>query len=310
MISILVATASGCRIFTDAGEGETELGGHQVSALSAAGGGACLAVVDATEVWRRAAPNEWSRIATTSIPLQSLTAIHDTIVCGAMEEAVLLRIPANGTPERCRGFDVVAGRDEWLAVGPPLGVRSLTATADGAAILAAVHVGGVPRSEDMGETWKPTMPVLFDVHEIQAHPSLPNLVAAAAAVGLCVSQDGGKNWGVHTEGLDLKNSLAVAVLESEVLFSIQDGPFAKQSQLWRWPIGATRVEQVRNGLPEWLEGKLDTAHIAAGRGRAALVDGGGNLWLSREGSNGWEQIAAGLPYTFGLAIVQRSSAQA
>ena len=26
---------------------------------------------------------------------------------------------------------------------------------------------------------------------------------------------------------------------------------------------------------------------AAGAGRAAIADGGGNLWLSREGSHGW-----------------------
>jgi len=58
------------------------------------------------------------------------------------------------------------------------------------------------------------------------------------------------------DGLELKDSLAVAVLENEVLFSVQDGPFAKCSQVWRWRIGSKGLEAVRNGLPEWLEGKL------------------------------------------------------
>jgi hypothetical protein len=63
------------------------------------------------------------------------------------------------------------------------------------------------------------------------------------------------------DGLELKDSLAVAVLENEVLFSVQDGPFAKCSQVWRWRIGSKGLEAVRNGLPEWLEGKVDTAKL-------------------------------------------------
>jgi hypothetical protein len=132
---------------------------------------------------------------------------------------------------------------------------------------------------------------------------LPNIVAAAAAVGLCVSQDGGRNWNVLSAGLEMTSSLAVAVLDEDVLFSIQDGPLAKRSQVWRWQTGGERVEQVRDGLPEWLDGKIDTAHIAAGGERAAIVDGGGNLWLSRAGTSGWERVATGLAYAFGLLIV-------
>jgi len=132
---------------------------------------------------------------------------------------------------------------------------------------------------------------------------LTDIAAAATAVGLCVSQDGGRNWHVLSDGLELTDSLAVAVLHEEVLFSIQDGPFAKRSQVWRWRIGGQRVEQVRDGLPQWLEGKVDTAKIAAGGGRAAVVDQCGNLWLSREGSLGWERIASDLPDVFGLLIL-------
>ena len=64
--------------------------------------------------------------------------------------------------ESIRGFDEVPGRDTWYAgsavingqvVGPPLGIRSMSATADGSAILANVHVGGIPRSTDGGATW-------------------------------------------------------------------------------------------------------------------------------------------------------------
>src|SRR5450432_2531669 len=128
-----------------------------------------------------------------------------------MDQAAVVRRRPGGQPERLAGFDTCPGRGEWFAGGPPLGVRSLAATSDHAAVIAAVHVGGLPYSLDQGSTWKPTVPVMFDVHEVRAHPALPNLVAAAAAVGLCVSRDGGRSWQVISQGLSLTNSLAVAV---------------------------------------------------------------------------------------------------
>jgi hypothetical protein len=145
---------------------------------------------------------------------------------------------------------------------------------------------------------------MFDVHEIRSHPYLPNLIAAAGAVGLCVSHDGGRNWMVFDQGLDeLKTALAVTLLNDEVLFSVQESPFATRSKLWRWRIGGVQLETLRDGLPEWLDGKVDTNQIASGRGRAAIIDGGGNLWHSAAGSHRWRRIATGLPYAFGLVIV-------
>jgi hypothetical protein len=299
----LVSTYGGCRTFSDTGEDNTELAGRQFGALASESGGSCLAVVDGREIWRRANSGAWSRVANTKVSVQSIVSVDGTIFAGGMDEAVMMRVSAGGEAERLAGFDNTGGRHEWFAGGPPLGVRGLTATADGAAILAAVHVGGIPRSVDKGETWTPTLPVLSDVHEVRAHPSRSNFVAAAAAVGLCTSDDGGQNWTVRSAGFEKATSLAVAVLQDEVLFSVQDGPFAKRSQVWRWRLGETRAEPVGDGLPEWLDGKVDTGQIAAGAGRVVICDGGGNLWLSRAGSNGWQRIAANLPYTFGVLLL-------
>jgi hypothetical protein len=265
--------------------------------------GTCLAVVDEREIWRRGLDGIWTRVATAEFSLQSIASIDGIIFGGAMDEAAMVRISEGGEAERLRGFDICPGRDAWYAGGPPLGVRSLAATRDGAAIIAAVHVGGLPYSLDKGNTWKPTVPIMFDVHEVRAHPALPNVVAAAAAVGLCMSRDGGQTWEVISEGLELKYSLAVAVLQNEVLFTIADGPFSKQSQIWRWRMGTERVEQVRDGLPEWLDGKVDTAQIAANNERVAFVHGGGALWLSVAGSKDWKCLATDIAYPFGLLIL-------
>jgi hypothetical protein len=280
-----------------------ELVGRQVSFLGKDLGGSCLAIVEGKEIWRRDVHGSWSHVSKAEIPLQSLISVDGVVFAGGLNGAVMLRVGDGGDLERLKGFDATPGREEWFAGGPPLGVRSLAVTSDGTTILAGVHVGGIPRSVDGGASWTPTIRVKFDVHEVCAHPSSPDFVAAACAVGLCLSHDGGVTWSVHSEGLDVPYSLAVAVLGDEVLFSIQDGPFASRSQIWRWRNGVGRVEQIRDGLPEWLDGKVDTGHIAAGEGRAAVVDGGGSLWLSRAGSAGWERIAGDLGYVFGVAMV-------
>jgi hypothetical protein len=302
MALVLVATGAGCRVFSTDGDETVELPGQCMWAIARDLGGSCLAIVDGQEIWRRSAAAEWLLVATAESTLTSIAAVNGKIFAGLTEEAAIVSINPSNEVERLQSFDNVPGRSEWFGNGPPLHVRAITATADAGTIMAAVHVGGIPRSTDGGKTWAPTIPVAFDVHEVRTHPSLP-IVAAAAAVGLCVSNDDGRNWRVIAEGLELTNSLAVAVLPDHVLFSIQDGPFADRSQIWRWQINGNRIEQVREGLPQWLKGKVDTAHIAAGKGQAAVVDGGGDLWLSRAGSTGWDRIATDLQYAFGVQIL-------
>jgi hypothetical protein len=302
MAVVLVATGAGCRVFSSDSDETVELPGRCVWAIAHDIGGGCLAIVDGDEIWRRTADAHWSLVATTGVTLASITSVNGRIFAGLMEDAAIVSISSSNEVEHLNGFDDVPGRSEWFGNGPPLHVRAMTATADGSAIMAAVHVGGIPRSTDGGQTWAPTIPVEFDVHEVRAHPSSP-IVAAAAAVGLLLSSDDGRSWKVIADGLELTDSLAVAVLPDEVLFSIQDGPFADRSQIWRWQVNGQRIEQVREGLPPWLKGKVDTGHIAASKGQAAVVDGGGDLWVSRAGSTGWDRIATDLQYAFGVQIL-------
>jgi hypothetical protein len=303
MSEILVATAYGCRAFTPDHELETELAGRNVTALAAGQGKTCLAVIDNREIWRRFADGFWSPVTNTVVALESIVEVGTSLFGGSRTDAMMVCLGRDGAEMRLSGFDHVVGRDQWFAQGPPLGVRALTATADETVLLAAVHVGGILRSSDGGETWIPTLPIAFDVHEVRAHPSLPTMAMAATAVGLCVSRNAGLTWEVLDEGLDITNSLSVAVLEEEVLFSTQDGPFAERSRVWRWPIGGGRLVLVGSGLPEWLDGKVDTGRMAAGDSRAAIADGGGNLWLSSLGSREWRRIADDVPYGPGLVIV-------
>jgi hypothetical protein len=312
MTTVLVATRDGCRVFSETGQAGLELAGAPVHGLAAAGARGALAIVSSTQVWTRQTPGSgtafgpasWQLIADTGRPLQSLTCHREGIFAGGGDEPFLLRVSSNGTTLRMEGFDEVPGREQWFSQGPPLGVRAMTSTCDDSVLLATVHVGGIPRSVDGGRTWASTIPVMWDAHETRAHPNRPEVIASASGAGLLVSLDSGATWKMITEGgMNPLHSLAVAVLPDEALFSIQDGPFAKRAQIWRWHIGDSKAEQVRDGLPEWLEGRIDTHHIAANGERAALVDGAGNVWLSGEGSRGWKVIARNLRYTQAVLVL-------
>jgi hypothetical protein len=287
--------------------GETpghELGNQSVRALAPDGHGGALAIVNGRSLRRRSPCGVWSTIAATESELACCVAVGDTIYVGT-DDARVLRVGSNGELEPLRGFDVVAGRETWYAgsavingqrVGPPLGIRSMTASSDGASLLANVHVGGVPRSTDGGATWQPTIDVDSDVHEVRAHPNRPGIVIAAAAIGLCTSRDGGVTWAVQQEGLHAPYCSAVAFAGDDILVSASVDHFATQGAIYRRPVdGHGPLAVIGGGLPAWIDGIADTGCIAAHASAVALADRKGNLYVSADTGRSWSRRVDGLP---------------
>ncbi|MBI3272571.1 MAG: hypothetical protein HYZ53_26515 [Planctomycetes bacterium] len=302
--SVLVATWRD-GVFVLAGERrEQELAGRSVSALVPDAQGGTLAIVDGHSLRRRAPDGSWSTITTSELELACCVAVGDVVYLGT-EDARVLRVRADGAIEQLRGFDLTAGRESWYAgsavidgkrVGPPLGIRSLTATRDGGAILANVHVGGIPRSTDGGATWQPTIHVDSDVHEVRAHPVRAGIVAAAAAIGLCTSLDGGATWKVEQEGLHAAYCSAVAFAGDDVLVAAASDHFAAQGAIYRRPVDEHRpLARIAGGLPAWLDGIADTGCIAARDSVIAITDRQGNVYLSTDTGRTWLRHADGLP---------------
>jgi len=295
--------------------GETvaqELCDQSVRGLTSDGQGGALAIVNGRSLRRRAPNGVWSAIAITELNLACCVAVGDVIYVGT-EDARVLRVGADGALEPLRGFDAVAGRETWFAgsaiidgerVGPPLGIRSMTATSDGAVLLANVHVGGVPRSTDGGATWQPTIDVESDVHEVRAHPNRPGVVMAAAAIGLCVSRDGGMTWDVEQKGLHASYCSAVAFAGDDVLVSASVDHFAAQGAIYRRRVGGDdSLVAVGEGLPEWTDGIVDTGCIATGGSTVALADRNGNVYVSADDGRRWSRRASGLPHPSSVLIV-------
>jgi len=239
-------------------------------------------------------------------------AVRDTIYVGT-DDARMLRLSDRGAVlEPIDGFDNVAGRDAWFAgsaivngqrVGPPLGIRSVTANSNGSILFANVHVGGIPRSMDGGRSWRPTIDINSDVHEVCAHPANPNIVVAASAIGLCISRDAGATWIIEREALHASYCSAIAFSGDDILVSASTDHFAAQGRIYRRSIMPDGdIGAVEGGMPTWTEGIVDTGCIAANGSSIAVADRAGSLYGSDDFGRAWSCRFNGLPTPSGVLI--------
>jgi hypothetical protein len=310
--TILVATW-GDGLFAVTGDGCTqEIASQPVRALASDGRGGALAIVDQHSLRRRAPGGEWATVATSEFELSCCMAVRDTIYVGTDDARMLRLSHGGGVLDPIEAFDRVPGRDTWFAgsaivngqrMGPPLGIRSVAANSNGSILFANVHVGGIPRSMDGGRTWQPTIDIHSDVHEVRAHPANPDIIAAAAAVGLCISRDSGATWIIEREGLHAPHCSAVAFSGDDIFCSASTDPFAAEGRIYRRPVKPDgSLIAVEGGMPAWTEGKSDTGCIAANGSSIAVADWSGNLYCSDDFGRAWSRRSTKLPTPSGVLI--------
>ena len=289
MALLLVATDEGVVPFVDGQRGPTELEGRNVRGLARRHDEWC-AVADRHTVVRRAGDGSWAELGTADASLTCVLPAPGGAWCGT-SDGQLVRLH-EGVFAPVEAFATVEGREQWHAVGSrsPY-VRSLTETSDHRALLASVHVGGIPRSGNGGAIWRPTIDADADVHQVRAAPNDHALVLAPAAVGLGVSRDAGSTWEVVTDGLHATYLRAVAFTRDAALVSACDGPFGTLGALYRWDtFDGGALVRVTDGVPEWLAGNVDTGKLDADRTVAAFADQDA-VYMSDDGAATWSRLA-------------------
>ena len=297
---LLVGTSDGVVPFTDGVAGPTELAGRDVWHLARARD-SWWAIADHHTVVERDADGAWHDVATSDAELTCVLPRPGGAACGTRDGHLLRLHEGRWAP--IEAFDAVEGRETWHAVGSSVPyVRSLTATADDGALLANVHVGGIPRSGNGGASWKPTIDPDADVHQVRAHPDDPRFVLAPAAVGLAVSRDAGVSWQVVTDGLHATYLRAVAFASGRALVSASDGPFTSQGALYAFDTTDGRgLERMTDGLPDWLAGNVDTDNLDAHGVACALADQEA-VYTSADAGRSWSRLASDVGSVRGVGV--------
>ncbi|HXJ83779.1 MAG TPA: hypothetical protein VMS64_34475 [Candidatus Methylomirabilis sp.] len=299
---ILVATDEGLHVVDSDGANRVDdLAGRSVLALAIDGGGA-WALVGGHELWRSADGRHWSLTAT--MPKRKATCLASTpagLFVGTTR-AHLLRLEQDRLVS-VPSFDDAEGRDAWYTPwGAPADVRSMSAEKDGT-LYVNVHVGGILRSTDGGNAWRPMLDIEEDVHQVFATPGRPGLVLAAAAAGFGVSRDRGDTWRWDNAGLHAHYCRAVTLADDTVLLSASAGHHGRRAALYRRPVDGSRpFERCDAGLPEWFSDNLDTGCLTALGSTVAIGTEDGCVFVSRDHGERWDAVVKGLAPVRAVAL--------
>jgi hypothetical protein len=301
---VLVGTKDG--LLELGARSRTHLSGHRITAVSADRGEWWVAV-DERGIWRTGAGRRWEQVAESADhPVTCLLRRPGGLLVGT-EGAHLLRLEGRAL-RPVESFDTAPGRRRWYTPwGDPADTRSLSPDAAGR-VYVNVHVGGIVRGlHDGGQTgsWQATVDIDADVHQVLAHPAVPGLVFAAAAIGFGTSRDGGDTWTFTTDGLHASYLRAVAVAGESVLVSASTGPGSRRAALYRRRVASDApFERCRDGVPEWFRQNVDTYCLAAAGPTVVAGTDDGVVYRSRDEGRRWETLAEGLPSVTCLAIAE------
>ena len=291
MPRILVATLDGLHAFDDRGlPGAIHHAGRAVTAI-AANRDQLWATVERSEVSRTTDGDRWINVGNIGSYRSTCIAATDDDVFVGSSQARLFRVVDRGT-KPVVSFDAAEGRSSWYTPwGGPPDTRSISEWDE--ALYVNVHVGGILRTEDRGETWTPTIDVDADVHQVT---TAEGMVLAACAGGLAVSADHGSTWSIRSNGLEAPYSRGVAVCGDAVLLSASNGPRGERSAVYRGDLAGGEFERCRTGLPQWFDSNIDSYCLDASPEGSFVAFGtaDGRVFASENTGVDWVELTSGL----------------
>jgi hypothetical protein len=253
-------------------------------------------LVDGREIWRTQG-GSWELYAEVADHrCRCILPRADHVLAGTARAHLVVARPDR--VDAVAAFEQVDGRSEWFTPwGGPPDVRSLSASPS--ALFANVHVGGIPRSDDDGGSWRPTIDIHADVHQVVA---IDGVVLAATARGLATSADAGESWSFDADGLHADYCRAAAVAGDSLLLSASVGPHGGRAALYRRPLDGAGFEKCTDGLPEWFGDNIDTHCLHASGTDAAFGTSDGSAFTSSDAGASWRRVATGLPAVRAVAV--------
>ena len=292
MSVIHLATAVGLRTL---GRGEEDpLGGFDATTL-VAGDGAFWALTRNRRIWR-IADGEAKQLARVDGAIAWCLLEHAGALFVGTDDAGLLRLEGDQLV-RVAGFDRAPGREGWeQPVKRP--ATTWTLASDGPRLYVNVHVGGILRSDDGGESFTPTIDREEDVHEVAVGAG-GRLWAATGEKALAESRDHGASWSHHGEGLHAPYLSCAVPTEAGVLVVASSGYASPDDAVYRFD---GRAFARCKGLPDQFGGFLGARQLAAKGRVAAVADAEGRLYVSEDAGRSWTVAAAELPSVKAIVI--------
>lgn len=214
-------------------------------------------------------------------------------------------------------------RKEWFGGGyDHPGIHSICVDPrDPRRVTVAISCGGVWRSNDDGATWEPRTrgmraaympperaedPNIQDPHHVVACPAQPDVFWTQHHNGIFRSVDGASRWQEITNVQPSAFGFAVAVHPAHAdtawfVPAVKDEsrvPVDNRLVVTRTRDGGKTFETLRDGLPQERSYDLVYRHgLDVDRTGTRLVMGSttGNLWISEDQGESWQQVAGYLP---------------
>jgi len=280
-LALVVATGNGLFLPNRA---EPVLRGRRVGSI-AVDGETVWAVVDGGELHRVDLVGSTELAGTFGGGTATCVHVHNGTVMVGGDDARLWRLGDDGLAP-VESFLAAPTRADWYTPwGGAPSVLSMASLEDD--LYVSVHVGGILRSSDGGETWTDTIDLHVDVHEVVVDPAAGVVWAATGERALAESRDRGASWEFHADGLHASYALAVAVTNAGVLTGVSSGHAARDGAVVCFD--GSRFESV-TGLPHRFAGAVGPRQIAGGGDHAALVAPGGDGYVSADAGRSWDRV--------------------
>lgn len=280
---------------------DRELPGHAINWIER-GDDAWWVLTDRKNLIRHGPAGEGVRVAQLADPVGNCVASIGSQLLVGGAEASLFELDGEQLTRR-KDFDEAPGRETWYTPwGGPPDVRSLAVDGDGT-IYLNVHVGGVLVQRPGEDSWKATMDINADVHEVIAHPERSGVALVASAQGLGVTMDGGETWTFRSDGMHADYCRAVAVSGDTVYVSAATGSQGRQAAVYRGDLAGGAFTRLDGGLPEWFATNINTGCLAASDDSLVIASpGDAAVWISGDRGDSFEPLETDLPDPTFVAI--------